>query len=945
MAADRPWRDLPVDALLAYGAAAESRGKRLGTSADLAAAIDAYTHLKSSGALPVESWPALADCHRVLGKLTGGRHHLDSAVALAEELLSVPADEWTGRDEWRQYLLALTLRSRYEVYDEAADLERSLRITEELVRSPHPWADPGDWAMAANVAANNYQSRFLRGSRTADLEAAVSLRRRAIKRLQSAEPLEPGYRLAGLTHGLGADLLTLHEHRGDSSLLTEALQALRFAVANMPRQDPSWLGLCSTLGHALLRNAKVRLEEDSTPQGRAAATPLIDEVVELFDVALPPERRGSALARIRALSLAEALLVRHQASQQLEDLDRALTVTRRGLDGAAGSRLDADLLLRMAEAYRLRNEATGAQSDLEHAVAAYRECCSWPDSANAARDAHQWGSWAMSRGAWSEAAEAYGHALLALRVRHERQQRPRHKEEWLRDSQFVPARAAYAMVRNGQPERAAAAAEQGRALLLAEALQRETADLAALRRQGLAALAERFEAARDRLAAFRDGPGEDPDAEAEAATALDAAVSAIRNAGHEDFLLLPGTAPVRDSASKASLVYLFAAEPGGAAVIVPPGDAPIRSVLLDGADLRTATEKANTHLVVHQNRRPGPAWEQHLDDLTRWCWTYVMGPVLKELPPVQPYVLIPSGPLAFLPLHAAWEPARDSPTGRRYALDVVSLSYAPSATVLRAATRKAAAGHTARPDSGTLAGRHPVPLPAVGVHDPADGQLRLPFAELEIDAMISVLGPHGVRLWGQEATRDAVLDQLSRAGTVHFACHGTAHLHDPLSSCLFLTDGPLTVREIRGRRGASSRLAVLSGCETGLVGTALPDEAVGLPAACIEAGFSAVIASLWSVHDIATALLMARFYQLCGHEGLLPPEALRQAQRWVRDATNAEKAEAVPSYGRSAEGMSPVEREFWGSARAHVSPYYWAAFTYTGAGLDGDGTSPAHVRG
>ena len=69
------------------------------------------------------------------------------------------------------------------------------------------------------------------------------------------------------------------------------------------------------------------------------------------------------------------------------------------------------------------------------------------------------------------------------------------------------------------------------------------------------------------------------------------------------------------------------------------------------------------------------------------------------------------------------------------------------------------------------------------------------------------------------------------------------------------------------RRTCQARLATLSACETGIVGTDLPDEVVMLPSALLEAGYAGVAASLWSVADFSTAMLMVRFYQCWRQKG------------------------------------------------------------------------------
>jgi CHAT domain-containing protein len=84
---------------------------------------------------------------------------------------------------------------------------------------------------------------------------------------------------------------------------------------------------------------------------------------------------------------------------------------------------------------------------------------------------------------------------------------------------------------------------------------------------------------------------------------------------------------------------------------------------------------------------------------------------------------------------------------------------------------------------------------------------------------------------------------------------------------------------------------VLSPCETGIIETKLPDEVVAMPMAFARAGFAGAVASLWSVADVSTAMLMERFYRLWHEDGMSPASALLEAQRWLRDTINKEKAD------------------------------------------------------
>jgi CHAT domain len=74
------------------------------------------------------------------------------------------------------------------------------------------------------------------------------------------------------------------------------------------------------------------------------------------------------------------------------------------------------------------------------------------------------------------------------------------------------------------------------------------------------------------------------------------------------------------------------------------------------------------------------------------------------------------------------------------------------------------------------------------------------------------------------------------------------------------TEQKVGFRRPPGRDGP--RLVVLSACETGLYDTSNnPDDFVGLPATFMQLGAAGVIATLWQVDDLATALLMAKVYE------------------------------------------------------------------------------------
>ena len=201
--------------------------------------------------------------------------------------------------------------------------------------------------------------------------------------------------------------------------------------------------------------------------------------------------------------------------------------------------------------------------------------------------------------------------------------------------------------------------------------------------------------------------------------------------------------------------------------------------------------------------------------------------------------------------------------------------------------------------------------------------------------------PQHKSLSHRQATRETVLAALPHYNVFHFSCHGHANFKTPLESGLLMAnDESITLRDFFSLRLKDVRLAILSACETGLSGIELPDEVVSLPSGLLQAGVAGVIASFWSVADLSTTMLLVRFYDLWCKDELDPIEALRQAQQWVRDTTNGQKAvyfkdivlasapnqmavKTADAFYKQLILQRPEAKDF-----AH--PFHWAAFSYVG---------------
>ncbi|MET7806634.1 CHAT domain-containing protein [Micromonospora chersina] len=301
-----------------------------------------------------------------------------------------------------------------------------------------------------------------------------------------------------------------------------------------------------------------------------------------------------------------------------------------------------------------------------------------------------------------------------------------------------------------------------------------------------------------------------------------------------------------------------------------------------------------------------------IDDLCRWAWRAAMGQVVDQARSIRPsgpsrLVLIPMGVLGLVPWHAAY---RQTPSGRRYAIHELVISYSPSAQLLCAAAQLPA--HRAQS--------------ALVVGDPLGD---LPFAGAEARAIHQRFHPEGRYLGGPEngpdrmAHPDNVLNWIRTASgpsLLHLACHGRVDPGRPADSHLVLAGGPLPARQLLDvSRIAALELSevFLAACTTNLVAET-HDEAFSLATAFLAAGAQTVFGSLWSVPDVGTSLLMYLVHHFLYEEGLAPADALHRAQLWMINPARQ------PPCGMPDELAAHYGRD------DNAEPLAWAAFTHLG---------------
>jgi CHAT domain-containing protein len=134
-------------------------------------------------------------------------------------------------------------------------------------------------------------------------------------------------------------------------------------------------------------------------------------------------------------------------------------------------------------------------------------------------------------------------------------------------------------------------------------------------------------------------------------------------------------------------------------------------------------------------------------------------------------------------------------------------------------------------------------------------------------------------------------------------------------------DGVLTALEVAVLDLSQCDLAVLSACETGLGKAAGGEGLLGLQRAFQVANAKTVVASLWSVNDDATGLLITEFYRNLWERNLPKGESLRQAQlKMLRGGLRPDESTA-----KRPRGLKRPD-----APQDYRKPYYWAAFELSG---------------
>jgi CHAT domain-containing protein/tetratricopeptide (TPR) repeat protein len=862
----------------------------------------------------------------------GGVQALDEAIAAWERILN-HAEFDRVDEEFRLVVLndsAITYIYHYQTIGTLTDLDRALSFWEETVKLT-PDNSP-ELLIPLNNLGLGLKNRYARLGEFNDLQEAIQNYQKAVELTPNNSP-----ELLIPLNNLGNALIERYAHLDEFNDLQEAIQSFWKTVELAPDNSPELPKYLNNLGIGL-SNRYARLGELNDLQD---AIQNYQKAVELT-----PNNSPELPSPLNNLGL--GLRNRYTRLGEFNDLQEALQNYQKAIELSPDNSPELPKYLNnLGNGLSDHYDRLGDLNDLQEATQNYRRSAERGLEValkGGVRNACNWLNWAFDRKEWQEVIEAYQYAYQAGNQLVRTQLTREHQSAFLKDSQGLAAHAAYAFAKTNQLEKAIVTLERGLAQLLSEALARDRADLEQLKALGHNDLYDRYQqAVNDWHLAQTARPEKVRTLLQTARQALNETITAIRQvAGYGEFLEPPVFADIVAAAKGSHLVYLAVTKAGGLALILFENKE-IQEVWLPELTQATLEQILDSleppysgYLRRYYDWRTHPKdenyrqqWLNSLDKTTNLLWEKVMAPLFKALPKSATITLIPVGLLGFLPLHAAWRQEGDV---KRYALDDLTIGYAPNARTLKAARQMA---EQVNPDH-FLAIEEPKPVKA---ND-------LPSTQYETAMVIFAFkslqkGKNYDILKNESATHQAVSTALPKYNMVHFSCHGIANFEEPLKSALIMAnDEPLTIENWqRDLRLNGIRLASLSACETGILGTTLPEEVVSLPTGLLEAGVAGVVASLWSVNDFSTALLMGKFYdnlveiwKTQGTQAAIAP-ALIAAQRWLRDAHQRELLAWVNQLDLDEETLHLVGNElecYDDNDKPFSHAFYWAAFGAVG---------------
>ncbi len=854
--------------------------------------------------------------------------------------------------------------SRYQSTGNPNELNEAVSVWEQILNYAQFGSSPLDFRLGSlNNAGVSYFDRYNAFGNMSDLFNAIKCWESTIDSAQTNIAHQISY-----FSNLGSAYGALHDAMPVPDVLDKSIRYYQNALALIPSGSSKYAGCLNNLGVSYHdRYERTNSVED------------LEVSIEYWQKAVETTSSDNPYFPIRLNNLAIGYGTRYTHSNQIADLDNAIEKLQLAVRFTpSGSPQVADWLINLGNALSARHKVTQSSADQKAATEAYETVCLTRRESQAIgtlKAGQNWGNWACSLTEWAEAVRAFNYSKEALEKLYRIQPMHTAQELWLHKTQQLYGASGYALARVGDLKTAVETLEQGRARAINETLARDQAAIKQVEKlevrtytQYRKAVEElsRLESNERQMLVPNTINGSIPRLDLtthitqvqQARNRINIAIERIRRLpGYEKFMTPAEFVDVANAVHPdCALVFLVATTMGSMALVLTRqaaqviDECQVTSLWLD--EFTTSTlyhlwEKwPMSKMAESVPTQSAAIMKAALDEVLPQLGKQLMGPLAARLHNlnVKRITLVPYGLLGLLPLHAAVysqgdlkEVPGELKDGQTVSfVEQFTVTYTPSAQTLVYSQRKVM-------QNG--ANERPVLL-AVGNPQPSIEESLL-FARLEAEEIAGLFPVQPHLLCEADARYENITTHLSQATYLHFSCHGKFEAERPLASGLLLSAGRrLTLADILDQFSLSeARLVVLSACQTAVIDAAMvPDEVVGLPTGFLQAGVPGVVGTLWSVNDLSTMLLMRRFYELHMDKdnSLSPVEALRQAQFWLRGLSISETVTIVEAMYRQASWTHKAillqylkhyqhSAEEDATQRPFAHPYFWAAFTFTGA--------------
>ncbi|KAI0083514.1 CHAT domain-containing protein [Irpex rosettiformis] len=828
----------------------------------------------------------LGDSLRIQFEHSGSTNDLEKAIELQTRAVELTPEDHPNKPMWLMNLGISHVR-RFDRLRGLEDLERAIalkRRSVDLTPDGHP-SKPA----RLNNAGNSLQTRFTRLGDFADLERAIVLKARAVELTSDGHPDKPMW-----LNNLANSLQDRYQRTEDAKDLEEAIAHQFRAVELTPDGHPDKSSYLNNLGTKL----HTRFEQSGNLDD-------LDQAIthKTTAVTLTPEGHSSKPSLLHNLS--SSLLGRFKRVGDVPDLEGAIKCSTRLVELTPENHAErAPHLRSLGLMFFTRLRSPHAHpDDASRAIKAFLEAMQHPTSHPLER--------LRASGQYAELLTDFSHlfttpprlslldawkhtiSLVPQCIWLGNNVRGRYTSKELSVVRAAVNDAATAAVTAGEYALALEWLETGRAVVWSQVLQLRTPldNLQRLHPQ----LADRFRHVSQALELAASGsppvstktqlPSSSPDIQVPSshsyALEYDKLISTIRELeGFEDFLQPKTLLQLAGACTSGPVVVinvhrlrcdaLVLCRAGDVVPVPLPELSLVRAMgiqkyLWDLLRAKRFLNRCRGDLQDEDDERGGRVTAMDPPDMMRkiladlWNWVVkpIMDIVCTLVPPstTLPHVTwCPTGPLVFLPLHAAGiYPSDDRISApSQTIMDLAVSSYTPTLEALLKPRARV-----------TPAGQDPHVL-IVSQPDTPGGS-PIPGTTTEAAIVMSLVG-ESKPLDDADGTVQAVLEGMATHEWVHLACHGIQNRMDPMSSAFLLYDGRLTLADLMSHHLPNADLAVLSACQTATGDEKLPEEAVHLAAGMLNIGYKSVIGTMWSISDYVAPDVMRVFYTVMAEQ-------------------------------------------------------------------------------